>query len=294
MKEFNVYLLLDPRKPFLKECEKKYLYKDSKFYGELKFDFEPFYVGKGKVGRAESHLKNVYKQRSNDFRLNKIKKIKTCGLLPIILIYKECLEEQEAFLLERGLISKIGRFDLDLGPLTNLTDGGDFNGYRPNISKQVGRKISESLLKHPEQNSQVKRDLWNNSAYRQKQMKAKRSKRYHDLLSVSAKKQMLTQWKDTEYAKKMIEVHKRPKTQKWKDSFKNSDFQENLRKIEYKISGKETISLFGKLEVIEWCKKNNINRYTLFNHYLNKNKPHKGYFLSGGKHERDYNSTLCN
>ena len=106
--EFYVYVLLDPRKP-------------GKFkYGKLKFKHEPFYVGKGKAGRVFSH-----QQRSNRWVQNKIKKIQREGHIYLYDFLKEDLTEAEAYQLEIMTIDTIGRSDLKLGPLCNLSHGGE-------------------------------------------------------------------------------------------------------------------------------------------------------------------------
>lgn len=103
---YYVYILRDPRK-----------------------ENEPFYVGKGKDKRAESHMNKD--DEHNLFKTNVINKIRGNGLEPLIEYYKENLEESEAFLLEINLIKKYGRRDLGTGILTNLTDGGEgSSGYR--------------------------------------------------------------------------------------------------------------------------------------------------------------------
>ena len=114
---FYTYIYLDPRKFGVYE------------YGNYKFDAEPFYVGKGKDDRylfyiheAKSHS---IKYVGNKHIYYKIKKILKVGLEPIILKIEENLFEQSALDLEIWTIWAIGRSDLKLGPLTNLTVGGD-------------------------------------------------------------------------------------------------------------------------------------------------------------------------
>jgi len=110
--EFYVYIYLDPRKTGK--------YK----YGEYEFDYEPFYVGRGKDYRFRDHLTEA-KNNKKSYKCNKIRKIlKETSKEPIILKIKENISFEEANNLEEFLIKLIGRCNIGTGPLTNLTDGG--------------------------------------------------------------------------------------------------------------------------------------------------------------------------
>jgi hypothetical protein len=94
-------------------------------YQNLHFYYEPFYVGKGKDKRYLYHLEKVknkckYK-RSDKFEI--IESIVNSGNEPIIIKYDN-LSEDDALFLEKETITKIGRFDLGKGPLSNRNDGG--------------------------------------------------------------------------------------------------------------------------------------------------------------------------
>lgn len=123
------------------------------YYNPLKKDIKydiglvPFYVGKGQNERYAHHIKtNNLKNDTNKHRANTIKKIIKAGLQPTIIIAKENLTEKEAFKFEKQLIKQFGRADKNLGPLTNLTDGGE--GKSGAIcSKQTKQKISKSRKK---------------------------------------------------------------------------------------------------------------------------------------------------
>lgn len=111
IKEYYVYVYLDPRKPG------NFIYED------LKFDYEPFYVGKGLHKRCYVHLKNN-KRLTNTYFKNKILKILSLNLSPIIIKYIENLTEEKSYEKEGECIDKIGRITLKTGPLVNIHAGG--------------------------------------------------------------------------------------------------------------------------------------------------------------------------
>lgn len=140
MKEYYVYIYLDPRKPG------KYVYED------LEFDFEPFYVGKGNGNRMFSHLNNQYK---NSYKYNKINRIKELGLFPIIRKVYDKLSEINAFIKEKELILKIGR--IEKGPLVNFSDGGEGqSGFKHMASTKD--KISNGVIKAFKEMSENKKE----------------------------------------------------------------------------------------------------------------------------------------
>jgi len=104
---YYVYIYLDPRKPGRYQ------------YGDYCFLYEPFYVGKGKGNRYET-----YKNRNNYF-INKINKIESIKLKPIVVKIYCNLSESKSIYLEIKLIKIIGRKDLNEGTLVNMTDGGE-------------------------------------------------------------------------------------------------------------------------------------------------------------------------
>ena len=134
---FYVYAYLDPGKPGIFQ------------YGEYRFNHEPFYIGKGKKNRAK-----VFCDHKGNFVQCKIKSINNAGMIPIIHIVKNKCLESDAIILEKKLITLIGRRDIGMGPLTNLTDGGDgTSGYNHSLEtrlrmskKRKGRKFSKETL----------------------------------------------------------------------------------------------------------------------------------------------------
>jgi len=79
--EYYVYILLNP----LKVGNFKYV--------DYHFDYEPFYVGKGKGKRKT----NTLSEKKNLFKKRIIEKIKLNGLKPIIILIKENLNEEDSF-----------------------------------------------------------------------------------------------------------------------------------------------------------------------------------------------------
>ena len=132
--DYYVYALCDPRKPGVYE------------YGEYKFEFEPFYVGKGSNDRCYWHLYECNLEE-NTHKNNKIKKIIREGFEIIVVKYNENLIENVSFELEIDMIKTIGRADLGIGPLTNHTDGGEgTSGYIR--SEETRIKDSERMIKY--------------------------------------------------------------------------------------------------------------------------------------------------
>ncbi len=153
---FYVYIYLDPRN------------KGEFIYSGYTFTHEPIYVGKGFGCRDKEHLRDsrLNSTKGNYLKQRKLKKIISVGLTPIIYRIYENLTEEESLIIERMLISKIGRIVSKTGPLTNLTDGGDgvsgrliSDGFRLNqsermkeyyknnrITEETREKISKILL----------------------------------------------------------------------------------------------------------------------------------------------------
>jgi hypothetical protein len=134
---FYVYIYLDPRKPG------KYCYE------EFEFEYEPFYVGKGRRTRYLDHLKDLDKD-NNTIKTGKIKHIMALNTLPVIIKIKDFLFLKEANALEIRLISLIGRLKGQLivrsGPLSNLTPGGDGGGGWPIQTPEMKERIREKLI----------------------------------------------------------------------------------------------------------------------------------------------------
>ena len=116
---YYVYIYLDPRK------QGEYKYND------FLFDYQPFYVGKGKGIRYKAHLRRAYRLAKKDKKLlnnkrmvKRITEIWEDGKEPIIIRLRDHLLEEDALKLEDWMVSIIGRECYYNGPLLNINDGG--------------------------------------------------------------------------------------------------------------------------------------------------------------------------
>jgi hypothetical protein len=145
-----VYVYLDPRMSDEPLLYQYYDYQNSMYPNCYEFPLEPFYVGVGTKGRILDHFysaKNLKSKDKNLFKIRKIQKIIKQAGQPVVLILKNNLSRKEANNLEKTLIKLIGRSDLGLGPLTNLTDGGDGGDTWKGISETTKIQRKEDLSK---------------------------------------------------------------------------------------------------------------------------------------------------
>ena len=104
----------------------------------------PFYVGAGSQNRPNDHLKEAKKAKNKSHKYNTIRHIwDQSKEVEIKIVFQGTREK--AFLLEKELIKKYGRANLGLGPLTNLTDGGD--GGTPGL-KDSEETIYKKSISH--------------------------------------------------------------------------------------------------------------------------------------------------
>lgn len=172
-RDFYTYILFDTRK-----LKGKYVYND------LIFDYEPFYVGKGKWSygkfkkghkrkeRFEKHFYNL-KDDTNTFKKSIVRKIKKeTGDNPLVKIYDLNLTNDEAFEQEKWLIKQIGRRNLNEGTLTNLDDGGE-GGSGCIWTKESLKRLKEAQLKpeYKKKISESTKQCWKNPDYRKKVIK---------------------------------------------------------------------------------------------------------------------------
>tara|TARA_R110002153_G_scaffold265563_1_gene428317 strand:- start:11 stop:661 length:651 start_codon:yes stop_codon:yes gene_type:complete len=112
---FYVYHLIDPR------------------------DNTVFYVGKGKGDRCNVHTRPSELEGNTSHKANKIRKIHSEGLEPIVKIVESNLTEDVSFERERFYISNIQN-------LTNMTDGGE--GPSGRVPWNKGKKMSKEARKN--------------------------------------------------------------------------------------------------------------------------------------------------
>ena len=103
---YLIYIYLDLDKPGI--------FSYSTSHSIYQFDYEPIYIGKGALGRMESHEHNASNQKLKEFIESKNYETK---------IIKENLASHYAYKLESELIYLIGRIDLQTGPLLNESSG---------------------------------------------------------------------------------------------------------------------------------------------------------------------------
>ena len=111
--DYYVYIYLNQLKP------------GSWNYKKIKFDYQPFYVGKGKKKRDKSHLYPC-NLKNKSHKNNIIKQIlKETSEEPIHYRIYENLTNDEAIKIEADIIKKFGRENDGSGILANMTDGGE-------------------------------------------------------------------------------------------------------------------------------------------------------------------------
>lgn len=112
---YFTYVLLDPRKP----GQYEYGFGDI----ALRFEFEPYYVGKGSGNRILVHYNNS-KGADNPYKCNIINKLTTLGYAPCFAKLADKVSEEVAFSCEVEAIATIGLQKFKQGPLVNVSTGG--------------------------------------------------------------------------------------------------------------------------------------------------------------------------
>jgi hypothetical protein len=233
MNEYYVYAYLDPRKNGNFSYGEKYF-----------FNYEPFYIGKGKNKRLFKHISCDLKRGYNAYKDNKIKKIISLKMNPIIVKIAECLSEEEAFIIEIDAIKVIGR-KYENGPLTNIYDGG----YGSSKSEETKMKISET-----------------------KKRKYANGECIHPLLG--------TKWSEETRGKILKRRKEKPIVWNNEQKIRLKKIRcENKNKTQTEYW--EVTSPEGKMKVIyglgEFCRNNNLQQAHMFSVSTGSRKHHKGW-----------------
>lgn len=126
--------------------------------GKLSFEYEPFYVGKGSDERYKKHLIENKKDK-NRHKKNTIRKIQRNGIEPIIVKVLEGVDGQSAFDKEIELIWVIGRADMKMGSLTNMSWGGEGSDGRVRIDI-TGQKFGRLEVIEFDGKDKNKNSMW--------------------------------------------------------------------------------------------------------------------------------------
>lgn len=140
--QYAVYALCDPRKPYL----------GNDYHLGVSFTFEPFYIGKGRLGRPVAHFQEAYKNGpASHPKCAKILSIEAQGLKVEVQYLKFFIDESSAYQFESDMISQIGskyllKFGIKDGPLTNLCpDNRPPNQKGRTYEEIMGKERAEAL-----------------------------------------------------------------------------------------------------------------------------------------------------
>jgi hypothetical protein len=106
----------------------------------------PFYVGKGKLYRFSSHVRESllgkipHNNRNLYYKI--LKTLRSCNYIKVVVLENDLIE-LDSIQIEKSYIKIFGRRDIKTGILTNMTDGGE--GMSGRIITDVYReKMSKS------------------------------------------------------------------------------------------------------------------------------------------------------
>ena len=104
---------------------------------------EPFYIGKGRKGRARSHLIAFKKSKWGGLFYIRLRELAARGITPDVRLLHEDMTESDAFDREIDLIERWGRIDIGTGCLCNHTRGGEGTAGRQ-LSAETRAKLGQA------------------------------------------------------------------------------------------------------------------------------------------------------
>lgn len=244
--KFYVYIYLDPRKP------------GEYIYGDLSFTHEPIYVGKGHGQRMYNHLKESQLKNKN-LKNNKINKILSEGLKPIIKKVFDNLEEFDAYELERNIVDKIGRIQKNEGPLVNMSDGGKGGSSgvvfteEQLLKKSIASKKCQSVPSYRKMRSIIAKNNFNNEEFRKKHKEAVKK----SLTSESIKKGkmwLLDEEKKVEMINKLkmyLSNNQEERSKKQKESWSNEELLKKHSEIMKKVNNDPEVKQKRRKSIIK-------------------------------------------
>lgn len=131
-KKYYTYVICNPLKPGKFEFNNL----------NMCFLYEPIYIGKGTLNRMYSHYSNCVNDKSKKSLF--LLQLKNENIQPIYIKYLENVNQNIAFENEKFLIKNIGRYDLNAGPLFNLTDGADGGNFIVEKTRKVVYQLDEN------------------------------------------------------------------------------------------------------------------------------------------------------
>jgi hypothetical protein len=140
---------------------------------------EPFYVGKGTGNRVNASLK-YHARDGNKLKTNVILDILACNQAVEVSIVGDGMTEQDAYDMEKSLITSIGRTIDGSGPLTNLTVGGGGSSGYQQTEDEKSKKSKTHLRKDVADRKKVKLLLYYSDPGNRRRLSEIRRASYQD------------------------------------------------------------------------------------------------------------------